>query len=36
MEQFGDGEAVIWMGKNEHRTALVHGRKAEDSLVEID
>ena len=22
------GEGVIWMGENEHRTALVHGRKA--------
>ena len=25
-EHFGAGE--IWMGENEHRTALVHGRKA--------
>ena len=28
-ELFGEGEGVIWMGENEHRTALVHGRKAE-------
>ena len=27
-ELFGEGEGVIWMGENEHRTALVHGRKA--------
>ena len=27
-ELFGEGEGVIWMGKNEQRTALVHGRKA--------
>ena len=27
-ELFGKGEGVIWMGENEHRTALVHGRKA--------
>ena len=27
-ELFGEGEGMIWMGENEHRTALVHGRKA--------
>ena len=27
-ELFGEGEGVIWMGENEHVTALVHGRKA--------
>ena len=27
-ELFGEGEGVIWMGEDEHRTALVHGRKA--------
>ena len=27
-ELFGEGEGVIWIGENEHRTALVHGRKA--------
>ena len=27
-ELFGEGEGVIWMGENEHRTALVHDRKA--------
>ena len=25
---FWRGGGVIWMGENEHRTALVHGRKA--------
>ena len=25
---FGEGEGVIWMGENEQRIALVHGRKA--------
>ena len=36
---FGEGEGVIWMGENEHRTALVHGRKAGvllRSVVEVD
>ena len=27
-ELFGEGEGVIWMGENEHRTDLVHGREA--------
>ena len=27
-ELFEEGEGVIWMGENEHRTTLVHGRKA--------
>ena len=27
-ELFGEGEGVNWMGENQHRTALVHGRKA--------
>ena len=25
----GEEEGVIWMGENEHRTVLLHGRKAE-------
>ena len=28
MELFGEGEGVIWMVENEHRTSLVHSRKA--------
>ena len=27
-ELFGEGEGVIWMEENEHRTASLHGRKA--------
>ena len=27
-ELFGEWEGAIWIGENEHRTALVHGRKA--------
>ena len=34
-ELFGEGEGVIWMGEDEHRTALVHGRKAGVLLIEM-
>ena len=33
-ELFGEGQGVIWMEENEHRTALVHGRNA--GVVEVD